>query len=260
MKPSHNFAFQLVLGMGAALAANAQITSLSLNMYGPMLGGSAGQSIRITVSADPSVGCLATAGFRKSDVQPPEPDLTMSLGPGQAAVKQFSFDRMVTRPGQRGELVPAVRVIDGKCRASAEVFENLSGRVLAHVSVTTNPPDPDTDPPEPDLPAVGVAQGQMVRLGLATPPDPDKTCSAVLAFFDANGRQVGASREVFLTAGQFGFLDLSADSLVATSGPSIAQPRLLLPAVRTGDQSACRASAQVYESMTGWTMEAVQNR
>ncbi|MGH9722311.1 MAG: hypothetical protein ACRD8O_19040 [Bryobacteraceae bacterium] len=210
--------------------------------------------MRISVAADPAARCLATAAFRNSAVDPPDPDKTFDLLPGHVGIAEINLGRLVTRFGQRIELRPVVKILDGKCSATAEVFENLTGRLTAHLRLFV-------DPPDPDLPAVSVALGQILRLGVTPtvdPPDPDKSCAAVLGFFDARGNRVGPTKTVNLLPGQFDFLDLDPNLLPAGSGPRIAQPRLLPPSV--GDPTRCVASLQVYEQLSGWTTEVIQGK
>src|SRR5262249_55420620 len=138
-----------IISWAVALCAGAsgQTITLSNKLTGPALGGSLGQTMRISVAADPSVRCMASAGFRKSDVEPPTPDKTFDLLPGQVGFTEINLGRLVTRLGQRGELVPAVKILDGKCSASAEVFEKVTGRVTAHIWLLGGPPQPDLEPP-----------------------------------------------------------------------------------------------------------------
>ena len=163
----------------------------------PILGGSLGQTMRIAITADGRAGCTAVAGFRNSLGQPPEPEKTLMLAPGQTGFVDLSLNRLAARIGQRVEVRPFVQVAAGQCDGSVEVFEVFTGRTTASLRLFTGlqaPPEPDTPglqaPPEPEFPALGAVRGQMVRLGaarsqstpatpgLAAPPEPGLPGSA----------------------------------------------------------------------------------
>lgn len=250
----------------------------------PPIGGSFGQVARITVAADPPGGsrCAATAQFRRSATERPEP-VHLDLAPGETGFADFHFDKVVTRLGQRTEVRPEVDVTSGKCSASVEVFESSTGRTTAYLKLFAGfaiPPDnlpggvipPDVlpggvDPPEPDILSAGIVPGQILRLGVARgfDPQPDPpVCDVLLAFADAHGSPIGPAKRVTLPPGGMDFLDLDARLLQTPRGidsdkRATVQPRVI-PVTRTGDAGGCHASAQIYESATGWTVLAISGR
>lgn len=234
----------------------------------PILGGSAGQAMRIMVAGDGSVRCLAVAGFRNSEGASPEPDRTFDLSPGQTGFFDLNLGRLAGRFGQRVELRPLVRVLRGKCSAAVEVFEVFTGRSMAYMRLfagLANPPESDSPAavshPAPIFPPLSVVQGQVVRLGSAKAfdpqPEPPVKCTAILAFVDARGNRVGPAKLVDLAPGRFDFVDVSANLLLPRGAPLgtrvMVQPRVLLP-VGGGDLRGCDASVQVWEGFTGATV------
>jgi hypothetical protein len=153
---------------------------------------------------------------------------------------------------------------------STEVFEQVSGRTLAISKGSIVGFDPQPEPPADVpvaavLPAMGVASGQILRLGVARGFDPQPEppglpfrCVAVLAFADARGAIVGGTLAVDLNEGAAATLDLNPALLLpatpaGTLPRMVAQPRLLLPASGTGDTRGCVASVQIVDALTGWT-------
>ena len=241
----------------------------------PILGGSLGQTMRIAITADGRAGCTAVAGFRNSLGQPPEPEKTLMLAPGQTGFVDLSLNRLAARIGQRVEVRPFVQVAAGQCDGSVEVFEVFTGRTTASLRLFTGlqaPPEPDAPglqaPPELEFPALGAVRGQMVRLGaarsqstpatpgLVAPPEPD--CQAVLGFTDANGNAVGPQKRIDLAPGQFDFVDLDPAKVPGPAGGRVTIRPVLLSS--GGSMAGCQASAQVFEQLTGWTSVVVRGR
>ena len=159
----------------------------------PILGGSAGQAMRIMVAADGSVRCSATAGFRNGEAAPPEPDKTFDLSPGQTGFVDLNLGRLAGRVGQRVELRPLVRVLGGKCSAAVEVFEVFSGRSMAYMRLFAGLGSPPEDgipagakPSRPRLSAAkhssgtGPAAGEREGVRPATGAAREVHCGAVL--------------------------------------------------------------------------------
>jgi hypothetical protein len=114
----------------------------------PMVGGSLGQTIQLNIRAvgDPQIlapRCQAILSFRDSNNLPVGTSLTVDLGPDQGTFLTLSFNRLVSRLGQRFELQPVVtavnREVNFACQASVEIYESISGRTIAWIA----PPEPD---------------------------------------------------------------------------------------------------------------------
>jgi hypothetical protein len=247
-----------VLGAGLALSQSPPDKAF------PIVGGSVGQMMRIMVAADGSVRCRVEAGSRNGEGSPPEPDKFFDLLPGQTAFMDLNLARLAGRPGQRTELRPVARVLDGKCSASVEIFEPFAGRSMDHMTLFTGlaapvAAIPPAGPP-PAFAPLSLVQGEALRLGSTVAfdpqPEPPVKCTAVLAFADARGNPVGPSRRVDLAPGRFDFVDVSASLLLPRGAPVgtrvLVQPRVLIP-VGGGDLRGCRASVQVYDLFSGWT-------
>jgi len=96
-----------------------------------------GQTIRLVVSAFPPGPCAGTLGFVHRDGSPAGPSHQVSLQPGQAAMLDLNSVTLGLQAGQRIELQPVVSTtpstaagapIPSACLASAEVFDNATGR------------------------------------------------------------------------------------------------------------------------------------
>ena len=259
----------------AASAALATAASPPDPDFAP-IGGSYGQTARIHISAFPPDPCVVAAGFRTGEVTPPEPDRTFSLAAGQTAFYDLNLNRLAGRFGIRIELRPRVVIQSGRCSASVEVFETFTGRTTAamRLFLGASPPDPNINaqpPPDPDFAPLGAVPGQIVRLGVgrgeginATPPDP---CRGVLAFLDMQSNIIGPTRAVDLAPGQMAFLDFNPSSVNAIAALSAARitvrPHLFVPPPSTiadtlgGNIHGCQASAQVFETSTGWSVSGI---
>ena len=247
----------------------------------PILGGSFGQIMRVTVAAGSQDACHAAIRFQIGDVAPPDPERTLDLAPGEVGVADLALSRLAPRFGMRVEVRPRVDVLAGRCSAAVETFELFTRRTTAYLRLFTGlaqPPEPDrpvlSSPPDPDFPPIATASGQMLRLGVArtvsppepevpgtiNPPDPDKPCRGTLAFFDARGIQVGNSARIALLPNQFTFADFDPRSLGASApiGRMVLQPRLI--ADGDGSVAGCHASVQLFDAATGWTTEVVAGR
>jgi hypothetical protein len=243
----------------------------------PLLGGSFGQIMRVTIAALPPDPCRVAVQFQTGLASPPDPERTLDLAAGQVGFTDLDLSRLAPRFGVRVEVRPTVRVLLGRCSASVETFEVFARRTTAFLRLTglTSPPEPDVSPPDPDFAPVTAALGQIVRFGVArdaAPPDPDvpadvnpvllpPPCRGTFAFFDARGAQIGNAMPIDLAPGQFSFATLDPRAIGSTASPSprtILQPRLTPDSA--GSLAGCHASVQVFDALTGWTTEAMDGR
>jgi len=104
----------------------------------------------------------------------------------------------------------------------------------------------------------GLALGQTMQLIVSA--FPNTACSATLGFADVNGNPVGATKQVNLQPGQTDSLELHADEL----GPAPGQRKEIQPlvsplvsAAAVPTNSACQATSEVFDSLTGrtWTYQ-----
>ena len=142
----------VAVGTGSACRASVEIfttkngaTHVSLPQPQPdtpatfgMVGIALGEVLRLNVVAYPPNPCVAQIGFQDANGQPvPEPDETVSLGPGQSALVDLPAARLGLQPGQRAELQPVVTLMPGPndgvsaCGATAEVYARKNGRTQA---------------------------------------------------------------------------------------------------------------------------------
>jgi len=105
---------------------------------------------------------------------------------------------------------------------------------------------------------VGIAPGQTLRLaavnaGLTVPPEPEVACSVRLGFTGLDGRPLGSRKELRLSPGTGGVLDLS-HAETSMRGRVEVRPLADVPA-STLDQSACAVDvvAEVIDNLTGRT-------
>lgn len=181
------------------LVAPAAAAAAGRQLLAPV-GGGYGQTVRITVAAPEGVSCALSAGLLLPAQPVPVAARELELAPGQTGVLDVSLTRLVGRPGHRVELLPYTELRRGACLVSTEVFEQVTGRTMAISKGSIVGFDPQPDPPADVpvaavLPAMGVASGQILRLGVARgfdpqpePPGDDLRCVAVLAFADARGQ------------------------------------------------------------------------
>lgn len=242
----------------------------------PILGGSAGQIMRVTVAAPFPPPCRVAIHFQTTLQALPDPERILDLESGQIGFTDLDLSRLAPRLGVRVEVRPTLRVLDGRCSASVETFEVFTRRTTAFLRLFTGlstppdpetpPPDPETSPPEPDFAPMGVALGQIIRFGVARdaqlPGDVNQIlipppCRGTFGFFNARGEQIGNEMPIDLAPGQFAFasLDPRAPGTVAPAPRTIVLPRLR--ADGEGSLAGCHASVQVFDALTGWTTEVV---
>ena len=247
----------LTVALGLATPAAAQL---------PMVGGTYGQTVRLVITTGDPIptegGCSALIRLLTRDLLPAA-ERRVALRPGESAFVEVNLNTIPGSVRRRVELLPAVSVAEGECVAAAEVYENITGRTMAHTPGLLLPAQPGLLLPavrEPLTPT-GAALSQILRLGVIRgfDPQPDPPgCSVVIGFADADGAAVGPSRAVDLQPGESAVLDLDPSLLLPASGEPLrarrfVRPQLLLPASGGGDMSGCLASVQVYDRLTGWT-------
>jgi hypothetical protein len=195
----------------------------------------------------------------------PAAEQQVTLRPGESTFVEVNLNGIPGSLRRRVELLPAVRVREGTCFAAVEVYENISGRTLAHTPGLLLPAQPGLLlPAVREFTPTGVSTAQILRLAVIHGFDPQPEppgCTVTLGFADASGQPVGPSRSVDLRPGESSVLDLDPALLLPASGEPLrtrrfVRPRLLLPASGGGAISGCTASVQIYDRVTGWTMAA----
>jgi hypothetical protein len=234
----------------------------------PMVGGTYGQTVRLVITAGDPIptekGCTADVRLLTRALLPAVAE-RVALRPGESSWVEVNLSTVPGSLRRRVELLPAVSVVDGTCIAATEVYENISGRTMAHTPGLLLPAQPGLLlPAMPVLTPTGASTSQIIRLGVIRGFDPQPeppACTVQLGFADASGAPVGPSRAVDLQPGESSVLDLDPSLLLPASGEPLrarrfVRPRLLLPASGGGDATGCLASVQVYDRLTGWTMAA----
>jgi hypothetical protein len=117
-----------------------------------MVGIALGQIVRLNVLAFPPNPCSAAIGFLDANGQPtPEPDKTVFLNAGEGAFIDLAAGALGVPAGQRAELQPVVTMLGGAdgastCRATAEVFDRLTGRTWTLMIPQPEPVVPQAEP------------------------------------------------------------------------------------------------------------------
>jgi hypothetical protein len=251
----------------------------------PLLGGSLGQTLRLTITGTGAGLCQATLGFRNQKGVPvPDDNRTriVSLLEGQSAFHDLNFNALVTRLGQRYEARALVTYpagqADGVCRWSAEIFDQFTKRTIV---IFAFPPDPCRVQPsrqEADscgditpisgktfLSPIGAAYGQTVRLGVVAdspepapptgePPAAPAACELECHLHSATGIIV-ASKVVKPAAGESDMLDLNMNGQVRFGERGVINP-CCMP-LGTGSGGGCKVSVQVFDQISGWTQSLV---
>jgi len=246
------------VALGLAAPASAQL---------PMVGGTYGQTIRLLITAgDPAAaggGCSALVRLLTRELLPAA-EQRVSLRAGESTFVDVDLSTLPGSARRRVELLPAVSVFEGTCTAAIEVYENVTGRTMAHTPGLLLPAQEGLLLPavRGPLAPTGVSRSQILRVGVIRgfDPQPDPPgCAVVIGFADADGTAVGPSRAVDLRPGESAVVDLDPALLLPAAGDPLrtrrfVRPRLLLPAAGGGDASGCTASVQIYDRVTGWTM------
>jgi hypothetical protein len=107
-----------------------------------MLGLTVLQTARLNVVAFPTDPCIGQLSFvNSSGVQIGSPQ-NVQLAPGQAAFLDLPGNTVVTKLGQRAEVLPVVTAPNGGCVASTEVY--LNGLDTTSVYIPTDPCSPSS--------------------------------------------------------------------------------------------------------------------
>jgi hypothetical protein len=106
---------------------------------------------------------------------------------------------------------------------------------------------------DPFFPMVGGSMGEIMRLNVNGPADPDTKCVAEIGFRNAQGLAVGPSRRVELAPDHAAFLDLNLNTLVSRLGGRLELRGWLRHAPYSGP---CAPSVELFEHITARTMVA----
>ena len=252
------------------------------NLYGgiianafPIIGEGLGQTLRvIAVAPEGGAGCDAMLRFVdvSGNQQPPNPNKTVDLMPGQSDFLDFPANLVLTRLGQRLELRPTADVLamlpsgapaNTDCMFFAEVFDQATGfsQVFAH------PPNPNMPGSMPTFPLMGVALGQVLRFtAVAVGPGPQTTpvaagaCMVTMGFEDMSGVQKPPNPNTMtLSPGQGMFLDFSAAGMLTRVGQRaevrpvamISSPDSAMPCI------GVVFLAEIFDTFSGHTWSAV---
>jgi hypothetical protein len=85
------------------------------------------QTAQLNVVAYPTDPCIGTLSFVNSSGVQVGNSMNVQLAPGQAASLELPGSTLVTKLGQRAEVLPVVSASNGGCIASAEVYINGLG-------------------------------------------------------------------------------------------------------------------------------------
>jgi hypothetical protein len=85
------------------------------------------QTAQLNVVAYPPDPCIGTLSFVNSSGVQVGNTMNVQLAPGQAASLQLPGSTLVTKLGQRAEVLPVISASNGGCIASAEVYVNGLG-------------------------------------------------------------------------------------------------------------------------------------
>jgi hypothetical protein len=146
-------------------------TAQPIDPFFPMIGGSMGEIMRLNVKGlgGPDTKCVAEIGFRNAQGVAVGPSRRVELAPDYAAFLDLNLNTLVSRLGERVELRGWLRHTrySGPCAASVELFEHITARTMVAQTPSFH------SPPDPDLPPVGGALGQTVRLSAVAVGNPD---------------------------------------------------------------------------------------
>ncbi len=233
----------------------------------PPTGLTPGQIIRIIagpVYVPPGVPVEVNLGFVDVNGANIGPQLTKTLTQGQTATLDLNADTLQL-PG-RILVRPVVTVVNPNGLPSAaagsppavfipevtEVFDTATGfgRVLI--------PGDTAFAAHPVFAFQGLALGQTIQLIASA--FANTGCSGTLGFADVDGNPVGPTKQVTLQPGQTASLELQAGTLgLAPRQRKEIQPVVspLVSAAAGATDSACQATTEVFETITGrtWTYQ-----
>jgi hypothetical protein len=125
--------FDKVTGFGTVLAPAVDVPANPVFAFQGLAGG---QTMQLTVTAAGSAApCLATLSFADRDGNAVGTSMQAALQAGEATSLNLSAAVLNLKAGQRVELQPVVSVeasSNSSCLASAEVFDNVTGRTWTY--------------------------------------------------------------------------------------------------------------------------------
>jgi hypothetical protein len=249
------FPEQLPLGQVCAFDLEGPIIGL------PPVGGGIGQLARFVAGPiTPPIGgpVEAQIGFANAETGALlGPLQQVTLNPGQVASADLNLTPFISRIGQRIEVQPVIVQSPTATGAVSPGPIQISGSVQVLDAVTgfgTTLAPVGRDPGPNGLGAQILAGGQTMRFDIfAAGTDP---CVAQVAFYDKNGNALMPSVPVHLASGTGTTVDLNADALGFKLGQEIeVQPTITptAPATAVPQNSACNASVEVFDHLTGRT-------
>jgi hypothetical protein len=100
------------------------------------------QTAQLNVVAYPTDPCIGTLSFVNSSGVQVGNAINVQLAPGQAASLELPGSTLVTKLGQRAEVLPVVSASNGGCIASAEVY--INGLGTTSTFILTDPCGPSS--------------------------------------------------------------------------------------------------------------------
>jgi hypothetical protein len=100
------------------------------------------QTAQLNVVAIPTDPCIGTLSFVNSSGVQVGNAMNVQLAPGQAASLELPGSTLVTKLGQRAEVLPVVSASNGGCIASAEVY--INGLGTTSTFIPTDPCGPSS--------------------------------------------------------------------------------------------------------------------
>jgi hypothetical protein len=127
--------FDNLLGINSVVVPGA--IGFAANPLFGLIGVTELQTVRVNVLAFPPDPCVGELSFLNSQGAPAGSALELQLAPGQAASLDLPENALVTKIGQRAEVLPVVIAPNGGCLASTEVYFNGLGTTSVYY-----PPSP----------------------------------------------------------------------------------------------------------------------
>jgi|HubBroStandDraft_4_1064222.scaffolds.fasta_scaffold67440_1 hypothetical protein len=198
------------------------------------------QILQVNLTADSSGTCAATLGFQNNEGVAVGPTSNATLTAGQSTSLELKGSVLTKEPKQRVEVLPVVTPSTAfpptPCHASVEIIEGTPAATIAEGVVSW--------PPNPVFSAAGITEFVNLRLNVvAYPPNP---CVGELSFADENGKPVGSTLDVNLSAGQAAFLDLPGTTVANKSGELVLVHPIFT--ITTTSKTACVASVELYNA------------
>ena len=258
---TQRISFLTSVALAAASSLAAQVGGLPppIGDFG-LMGGALGQTLRLKVMNPARAGdvlplpCHVLVGFKGIRGATLGPVQDLNLAPGQSAFVELNFNNLVSRFGERVQVHPAMAAVNNGsalgCRASAEIYDQLTARTTAYASQFIPDVIGAIPPPTPNFGLVGAAIGQTLRLNVLFPPGPTLPPgpTRITLGFDIPGLPPGPVRTVDLMPGEGAFLDLPMDGF----GLRLGQRVEIRPTV-SGTTASFRVTAEVYDQGGGRT-------